>query len=326
MSEDKSKFRQLMQQAQQLIKSGKYDEARSILERIDAVIDNPTVKKWLAKLDQIAPKYVFDDLEFPEVSKSKPQKRHGIAWWVAVLLFGSCGLIIVLAFIAQGLGITPSPEERNATQTVAASTQIAAQSFATMTATLFTPTMTISPSATPTITDTVPPSATATITNTVRPTDIPTITPSPTITNTAIPTNTLAPTATASLDQIVNEITTHVVVGDVLDITISEFVPSLNIEYEMAETFSGYDVDFTEHEMARLTCALRESGRFDGWRYGLNAMIGLIDAFGNESTGYGVSAFLLPEQVQAINCADPYVVRLSVIAESWDVHRLLRNQ
>jgi uncharacterized protein YgiM (DUF1202 family) len=40
-----------MQQAQQLIKQGRYDEARRILRRIDT----PAAREWLAKLDQRAP-------------------------------------------------------------------------------------------------------------------------------------------------------------------------------------------------------------------------------------------------------------------------------
>jgi len=39
-----------MQQAQQLIKQKRYDEARRILQKIDT----PTAREWLAKLDQRA--------------------------------------------------------------------------------------------------------------------------------------------------------------------------------------------------------------------------------------------------------------------------------
>lgn len=41
-----------MQQAQQLIRQGRYDEARRILQRINT----PTAREWLAKLDQRAPR------------------------------------------------------------------------------------------------------------------------------------------------------------------------------------------------------------------------------------------------------------------------------
>jgi hypothetical protein len=42
-----------LQQAQQFLKQRKFDQARDILE---SIADNPTAQKWLAKLDEIAPR------------------------------------------------------------------------------------------------------------------------------------------------------------------------------------------------------------------------------------------------------------------------------
>ena len=42
-----------LQQAQQLLKQRKFDEARAIL---DSISENPTAQKWLQKLDEIAPR------------------------------------------------------------------------------------------------------------------------------------------------------------------------------------------------------------------------------------------------------------------------------
>lgn len=76
MSTDKNReqLRKLMRQARALIEKKEYDKARAILERIDARVDNPTVKKWLVQLDKIAPKDdPLGDITFPDV-KDKPEQ------------------------------------------------------------------------------------------------------------------------------------------------------------------------------------------------------------------------------------------------------------
>ena len=136
--------------------------------------------------------------------QTKAKKKRGCTSW------GVIGFIILafIYFIGQALGIIPTTEERNATRTAEASTQIAAQSEAratqsmlqtqeaidqTATATLWTPTNTPTMTFTPTVTDTPTITPTPTITNT------PTITPTPSDTFTPTITPTPSDTATITL-------------------------------------------------------------------------------------------------------------------------------
>lgn len=75
-----------MQQAQQLIKQGRYDEARRILRRIDT----PTAREWLAKLDQRAP-------------RPAPRQRSGGGGRLIRGLLGYILTIILSAVVTVGV-------------------------------------------------------------------------------------------------------------------------------------------------------------------------------------------------------------------------------
>lgn len=188
MKKSNEELRTTLENIQQIIKAQRYDEARALLEDLDAKYDNNTVKKWLQKLDELAPIDPVADMEFPEPSPlpvsrggagggEKPKrekKKRGKLWWAGAV-FVSCIALTLCSIIAQSLGIIPSTEERNATRTLDASTQIAAQSFATMTQAAI-PTNTLIP--------------------TIAPTDTPIPTATPIPTDTPIPTNTPVPSPT----------------------------------------------------------------------------------------------------------------------------------
>lgn len=168
-----------LEKAQVLLQKKRYAEARRILETMPR---DATAKKWLARLDEIAP------------APKKPRRRA-----LRYALY-SIGLLLVVYVVTGGPQQTA---ERNATRTsvaMAAQTHdvgtATAQQFSRdrMTATAdanatnialtpsATPTITPTPSITPlptatgTATSTLPPSATVTTTNTA----LPTLTPAPT--------------------------------------------------------------------------------------------------------------------------------------------------
>ena len=73
-----------LQRAQRLLKEKKYDEARAILK---TVAEHPTAQKWLAKLDEIAPKRpqieddrdefarLLEDADEPDDARETPSER-----------------------------------------------------------------------------------------------------------------------------------------------------------------------------------------------------------------------------------------------------------
>lgn len=148
-------LRKAMEQAQQHIKKGEYDKGRAILEKIDAKVDNPTVKKWLAQLDKIAPKDdLFGDLEFPDVVGNPAQKKKGRSW--VRILAGGVVLLCLCSFIGSMMGEPDDkPRPTRAAVVVATDTPVPTNSDGT----------TNTPAPTATVTNT------ATITNT--PTDDP---------------------------------------------------------------------------------------------------------------------------------------------------------
>jgi uncharacterized protein YgiM (DUF1202 family) len=86
-----------MQQAQQLIKQGRYDEARRILRRIDT----PTAREWLAKLDQRAP-------QAPRRRSDGGRVIRGILSYVLTIILSAVLTAAVLAAMVFASSSTPS--------------------------------------------------------------------------------------------------------------------------------------------------------------------------------------------------------------------------
>lgn len=150
--------REQLQAAKQLIEERRYAEARSLLRQID----HPTAKRWLAKLDEIAP-------------EAKQGRSLALGFMVII------GIILLIGIgLAAIVQIAFRPTEN---------VQVA--SIPTL-AELPTNTPSQTPSKTPT--NTLTPSLTPTLTPTATPTSTSTPKPSSTSTNTPVPSNTPFPT------------------------------------------------------------------------------------------------------------------------------------
>lgn len=92
-------FKEAMKRAQGYLKEGEYERARTLLEGLDARYEHPTIKKWLAQLDKLAPK----DDPFGGIDDVKPAKKgkksRGCLRWAAIIIMGVCGLSIVSAIL-----------------------------------------------------------------------------------------------------------------------------------------------------------------------------------------------------------------------------------
>lgn len=156
-----------LQKAKSLIQQKRYTEARKILKKLD----DPTAKRWLTKLDEIAP----------------PRSRNAIPF-LYILGLGATLLIGI------GIGVFLLNQRNNSNQnTIVAADLPTLITIPSATATSI-PTNTFTPEPTPTFT--LEPTLTPTYTETPLPTNTPTITSSPTITNTRTPTRTPLPTRT----------------------------------------------------------------------------------------------------------------------------------
>ena len=252
---------------------------------LNTVDDNPLAKEWLARLDAIDP---FGDIEnTPQKGKpgSKKKRRRSPLW-----LVGMAFVCLVVAYLASGG--TQGLQERQASATAQ---QVAQQATADADASIVALT---------------PPTATSTITDTPRPSETP------------IPSSTPLPTATPSLEQQARQVAEDVLVGEVISVEDNSFVPSLVIVFEMPQDFSGYNVDYTGDQMLEMTCRLREIA--PTYRLLFTAQIDTIDQFGNEGTAQGLNVLLLPEIIQQINCENAIMLDVRNLAETYDLHRLLR--
>lgn len=77
--------------AKQLIQEKQYDQARALLENID----HPTAAKWLAKLNEIAPK---------NKSKQKSKRRISRLWMAILAVPLTCLIIWVLVSVLGAIG------------------------------------------------------------------------------------------------------------------------------------------------------------------------------------------------------------------------------
>lgn len=158
--------KQKMLAARELIKEKRYPEARAILK----TIDHPTAREWLAKLDEVAPEKKESRLG----TLLLPRRGRSRLYWIGFTIF-ACMMLYMCSIFGQTIGIIPTVAELNATRTLEASTQVAAnateEAVRQMTA-----------DAQATIIALTPPTATATITDTPLPTNTfpPTETPVPT--------------------------------------------------------------------------------------------------------------------------------------------------
>lgn len=108
-----------LRQAQQLLKAKRYDEARAILN----TLDDPTARKWLARLDELVP-----EAEFPE---SGPQRRNGIS--NSVILASLSAMLLITFVIAlygaflRPVGAAEAQDSENATQMISELVNVNAQ-------------------------------------------------------------------------------------------------------------------------------------------------------------------------------------------------------
>lgn len=187
--------------AQELIREKRYSEARSILTGLD----HSTAKKWLEKLDQIA----------PETKKSTMGLK-------ITLLLSVSGVIVVLLFALATFVL-------NSRNTVSQISQL--------------PTLVIIPSATPSPTSSITftPIPSPTITFTIQPTESPTpfFTETPSATPTSISSPTQRPTnepvfgefeSPAPLGRTMIETST---LGDQMNVTVLEVIRG-SVAYELA--------------------------------------------------------------------------------------------
>lgn len=126
----------------------------------------------------------------------------------------------------------------------------------------------------------------------------------------------------ASAQEALQFLAEDAVSGDVVNVIINDI--AVVVDFEMAETLSGYSVGGTERQMQRLACALRESGDYGGVRYQFVAKINVVDGFGNEDVANGLAVRLEPETITQMNCDNVDLINLAAIADFYDLHRLLQ--
>jgi hypothetical protein len=99
--------------------------------------------------------------------------------------------------------------------------------------------------------------------------------------------------------------------------------PHIFVSYPMAENDGSYMVGFTEQEMLKIACGLKQG--FPRHRLILEASITVIDGFGNEVDRDGYVASLKPSDISTINCNNIASNNLRAIADSYEIYLPLQN-
>lgn len=150
---------------------------------------------------------------------------------------------------------------------------------------------------------------------------------SPTVTSTpstvAVATvSTPRPTSTPEPEDVAREIIDNTVIGEIVTLNVNPMVPAIVTRYEMPQGFSGYNIRVTHSEMVSVVCNLRDD--FAGYRIIIDAVIDVVDGFGNVSSRSGVTVTFEPDTVDAINCDNVYSVNVPAIADDYFIDRLLQ--
>src|SRR5260221_7335082 len=94
--------------AQELINEKKYAEARSLL----TTIDHPMAKEWISQIDAIIGGQPWSPGQ-ATIPQSKPRRRSSpLSLLLALILFCSCGFILVTVVTQQGNVSTPQPAQK----------------------------------------------------------------------------------------------------------------------------------------------------------------------------------------------------------------------
>ena len=287
--------------ARELIREKRYDEARTILQ----TIDHPKAQEWEWRLDDLEAKGKPSGKKRVVVVQQKKGGRGCFRTLVYIFIAG----VVVSVVLASLVPSQDSNDEVSSLPTTVTDILEAlvvevtiVESPLPITTTL--PTATATTTASATVTET--PLPTATITDTPLPTEIP------------LPTNT--PTRETIAETVVRS-----VIGqntELQSFVVNDLV--VTVRYPLTDLSAGMARRQAERDFAELACALREAG-FATQTFQFTGTIGLIDAFGNAFTGEGVEMILEAGTAARMNCAEPFFIDLSAIAERYDVHRLLQE-
>ena len=122
-------------------------------------------------------------------------------------------------------------------------------------------------------------------------------------------------------------IAADVISDDVYSAEVTDSLVRVKIEMSPGIT-STYHVRYTEEDIKDIICALRESGRYPGRQIMVEAMIELVDQFGNPiESEAGLAVTVDNDVIMRLNCADSTAmvgVVLENIAAQYVVHRLLK--
>ena len=296
--------RYTLSRAQKLIRQGRTNEARRLLQ----TLSHPIATRWLTQLDA-------------RQQKTRPRRRI----WLTIA-------VVCLALVVAGGGAMLFSVSQTGQEPVVLPTRVVMEPLASLTPL---PTRTAIDTPTPTRTATVTPSASATITNTPRSsaTPLPSLTASPspsatpTTTATRPPARGTATTAATSAFQVIDitplptvppgneEHAQHafrLVFGmrQIRDLTVDTERVHLGFVLDMSSTQSARnDVN---QSLIRVVCNLRREGfttqsyEFTGYR--------VQDTFQGKSYQSVATVLLLPETIASLDCRNQQAINLQGIA------------
>lgn len=283
--------------AKELIDSGKYHEAATILRTLP---DDPTAQKWLANLEaKYLPKAAPTEptsigltakemkaYEAKRLREAKAGKRPNRLRGCLVLLL-LLGVLYVVSQNGRNSSVSRSTAVPRATEPRAAG-----------------PAPTVTASAT--ITETPVPA-------TARPTDGPV----------ALEATRLA----ESQGQILLTVD-GIVIGEATRVLINPNteVPVVVVEWEIAQGFDGPQIDLTGYEMVQVACALFELGYAEDWRYQLSAMVELVNTSNGQTfTDDGITARVDGADVAGWDCSNAINIRIENAATDYFVNPVLNR-
>jgi hypothetical protein len=113
------------------------------------------------------------------------------------------------------------------------------------------------------------------------------------------------------------------IVPDIIFVDVNDIAPAVIVHYDYNAIF-GQET-YAKSNMGKMLCALRGSGRFDGYVFQFIGKATFVDALGNEFPDDALEVRILPDIIRQVNCENNGAgINWEVVADLYNLHPALR--